>query len=113
MDGIDARREMGRAPPDLAVATEDRTRQPGHLTPPRVYYKNLYRFTWCFIGGNVALEDVDECDKGAQVTPWDGAGQTVGTATTNNLETCASTTFRLTAESTVWRSKILDTRSRN
>ena len=58
--------------------------QPEHQTGPRVYYKNLYRFTRCFIGGNVALEDVDECAGGAQVMLRDGAGQAVGTASTNN-----------------------------
>ena len=57
---------------------------PEYQTGPRVYYKNLYRFTKCFISGNVALEDVDECAEGAQVTLRDGSGQTVGTTTTNN-----------------------------
>ena len=57
---------------------------PEYQTGPRVYYKNLYRFTRCFIGGSVALKDVDECAEGAQVTLRDGSGQTVGTATTNN-----------------------------
>jgi hypothetical protein len=58
--------------------------QPQHQTAPRVYYRNLYRFTKCFISGNVALKDVDECAEGAQVILRDGSGQTVGTATTNN-----------------------------
>lgn len=57
---------------------------PEYQTGPRVYYKNLYRFTRCFISGNVALKDVDECAEGVQVTLRDGSGQTVGTATTNN-----------------------------
>ena len=58
--------------------------QPQYGTGPRVYYKNLYRYTRCFIGGNVALEDVNECAEGAQVTLRDSSGQVVGTATTNN-----------------------------
>jgi NAD-dependent dihydropyrimidine dehydrogenase PreA subunit len=57
---------------------------PEYQTGPRVYYKNLYRFTRCFISGNVALKDVDECAEGAQVTLRDGSAQLVGTATTNN-----------------------------
>ena len=37
---------------------------------PRVYYKNLYRFTQCFIGGSVAVErnGVIDCLEGAAVT---------------------------------------------
>jgi Fe-S-cluster-containing dehydrogenase component len=58
---------------------------PEYQTGPRVYYKNLYRFTRCFISGNVALKDVDECAEGAQVTLRDGSGQIVGAATTNNF----------------------------
>ena len=41
--------------------------QPHLNTHPRVYYKNLYRFTRCFISGSVALSDVDECAEGAVV----------------------------------------------
>jgi Fe-S-cluster-containing dehydrogenase component len=42
--------------------------QPQLNTKPRVYYKNLYRFTRCFISGSAALSDVDECAEGAVVT---------------------------------------------
>ncbi len=58
---------------------------PEYRTRPRVYYKKLYRYTRCFIGGSVALKDVDECAEGAQVTLRDGSGQTVATAKTNNF----------------------------
>lgn len=39
-------------------------------TKPRVYYKNLYRYTQCFIGGSVAVErnGVVDCLEGAEVT---------------------------------------------
>ena len=39
-------------------------------TRPRVYYKNLYRYTQCFIGGSVAVErnGVVDCLEGAAVT---------------------------------------------
>lgn len=39
-------------------------------TKPRVYYKNLYRFNKCFIGGSVVahVNGVLECVQGAQVT---------------------------------------------
>jgi Fe-S-cluster-containing dehydrogenase component len=43
---------------------------PHHKTKPRVYYKNLYRFTRCFIGGSVAYEKegVIDCAEGARVS---------------------------------------------
>ena len=43
---------------------------PNHKTKPRVYYKNLYRFLKCFIGGSVAIltEGREECVEGAKVT---------------------------------------------
>jgi len=33
--------------------------QPQYKTRPRVYYKNLYRYTRCLIAGSVALRDTD------------------------------------------------------
>lgn len=43
---------------------------PEYNTKPRVYYKNLYRFFKCFIGGSVAVEaaGVTDCAEGARVT---------------------------------------------
>ena len=69
---------------ELIGSEELEVYHPEYQTGPRVYYKNLYRFTRCFISGNVALKDVDECAEGAQVALRDGSGQTIGTATTNN-----------------------------
>ena len=42
---------------------------PEHKTKPRVYYKNLYRYNKCFIGGSVALikNKVEDCVSGAVV----------------------------------------------
>ncbi len=58
--------------------------QPQYQTQPRVYYRNLYRYTKCFIAGSVALKDVDECADGAKVTLRSGSGEAVDTAVTNN-----------------------------
>ncbi len=43
---------------------------PEYGTRPRVYYKNLYRFTKCFIGGSIAVDagGVVDCVKGAVVS---------------------------------------------
>ena len=44
-------------------------------TKPNVYYKNLYRYTKCFVGGSVVIKinKRDECAAGADVTLWKGA----------------------------------------
>lgn len=43
--------------------------RPELSTRPRVYYRNLYRFTKCFIGGSAtaSINGVSECAEGAQV----------------------------------------------
>jgi len=43
--------------------------QPQYKTTPRVFYKNLYRYCRCFIGGSVAVDTggVSDCVKGARV----------------------------------------------
>lgn len=57
---------------DLARLIEDQglaVMQPELGTNPRVYYRNLWRYTTCFIGGTVATE-IDgaiECVEGARV----------------------------------------------
>jgi len=42
---------------------------PEHKTKPRVYYKNLYRFNKCFIGGSIAKiqKNLEDCVKNAKV----------------------------------------------
>lgn len=54
---------------DIIKAERLEAYEPKYKTRPRVYYKNLYRFTKCFIGGSVAVqvEDKNECAEGAKV----------------------------------------------
>lgn len=52
-------------------------------TNPRVWYKNLHRWTHSFVGGTVAYRDTDECAEGAIVLLWSG-GAKVAEAVTNN-----------------------------
>ena len=61
--------------------------KPEWKTHPRVYYKNLYRFRRCFIGGSVAvqLDGVEDCAVGAQVTLLDAAGAAIGERTTDDF----------------------------
>jgi Fe-S-cluster-containing dehydrogenase component len=66
------------------------TYQPERKTNPRVYYKNLHRFTRCFIGGSVAVRvgDKEECAQGAKVTLLRGgkAGhETIGEQTADEF----------------------------
>jgi len=58
--------------------------QPELATKPRVYYKNLYRYAKCFIGGSVALQDTDECAEGAKVSLTKQSGDVTTTVVTNN-----------------------------
>lgn len=58
--------------------------QPQYKTKPRVFYKNLYRYTRCFIAGSVALKDKDECAEGASVTLIKDPKIKMGDAKTNN-----------------------------
>jgi Fe-S-cluster-containing dehydrogenase component len=51
---------------------------------PRVYYKNLYRYTRAFIAGSVALGEKDECAEGAKVTLIHGATKKTEVAAANN-----------------------------
>jgi Fe-S-cluster-containing dehydrogenase component len=52
--------------------------RPELKTLPHVLYKNLYRFTRCFIGGSVAYMsgEKEECAEGAKVTLVDADGKT-------------------------------------
>ncbi|UCB50431.1 MAG: carboxypeptidase regulatory-like domain-containing protein [Deltaproteobacteria bacterium] len=58
--------------------------QPQYKAKPRVYYKNLYRYTRCFVAGSVALQDIDECAEGAKITLRKGANKVVDKTVTNN-----------------------------
>ena len=57
---------------------------PEYKTRPRLYYKNLYRYTRCFIAGNVVFHDRDECAEGAEVTLSKGSKKVIDRVTTNN-----------------------------
>lgn len=50
---------------------------------PRVYYRNLYRWTKAFIGGTAVYGDTDECAEGARATVI-SEGRTTGQTVTNN-----------------------------
>ena len=54
-------------------------------TKPRVYYRNLWRYTKCFIGGTLSAESngVVDCVEGAQIT-LDKDGRTVAQTTSDN-----------------------------
>ena len=58
--------------------------RPQLKTSPRVYYRNLYRYTHCFIAGNVALKDTDECAEGATIIVLDSSKKEVERTETNN-----------------------------
>jgi Fe-S-cluster-containing dehydrogenase component len=55
-------------------------------THPRVYYKNLYRFSQCFIAGSVAVDNqgIVDCAGGATVTLYQGQ-QKLAEAVTDNF----------------------------
>ncbi len=48
--------------------------QPELNAKPRIYYRNLYRYDKCFVGGSVvaAVDGVEECMQGADVTLFQG-----------------------------------------
>jgi len=58
---------------------------PQYNTNPRVYYKNLYQFTQCFIGGSVAYEKegITDCAEGARVALRKGSEKISGVVTDN------------------------------
>jgi len=58
---------------------------PEYNTKPRVYYKNLYRFNKCFIGGSVAAQvaGITDCVEGALVTLYKDS-EKVDEAVTDN-----------------------------
>ena len=59
--------------------------QPESKTEPRVYYKNLYRYLKCFIGGSVAVEKdgMTDCAEGARVSLIKDS-KSIGEAMTDN-----------------------------
>jgi Fe-S-cluster-containing dehydrogenase component len=55
--------------------------KPGAETKPMVYYKNLHRFTRCFIAGSVAtsIDGRQECVEGAEIALFDTSNHQIGT----------------------------------
>ena len=53
-------------------------------TKPRVYYRNLHRWTKAFVAARVVCADTDECAKGAAMTV-ELAGRDVGAATSDTF----------------------------
>ncbi len=68
---------------ELAAAEGLEAFQAAWGTKPRVYYKNLHRWTKVFVSGSVAFKDTDECAEGARVTVAAG-GATVAEGLANN-----------------------------
>jgi Fe-S-cluster-containing dehydrogenase component len=62
------------------------TIKPELNTKPRVYYRNLWRYAKCFIGGTVSTEQngIVDCVEGARVRLLK-AGSTIAEATTDNF----------------------------
>lgn len=58
--------------------------RPGLKSNPRVYYKNLYRYTKSFIAGSIALREKDECAEGAKVKLTHESKKTTAVTKTNN-----------------------------
>jgi Fe-S-cluster-containing dehydrogenase component len=58
---------------------------PEYKTLPRVFYKNLYRYIKCFIGGSVAIEKdgIIDCAEGAKVTLFKNS-EKINEAVTDN-----------------------------
>jgi len=58
---------------------------PEFKTQPRIYYKNLYRYTTCFIGGDVTYSNagLTDCAEGAQVSLFKDATKLADTITDN------------------------------
>lgn len=69
----------------MAAAENLEVYHPEFGLSPRVYYKNLYRFTRCFIAGNVVLKDKDSCAEGAKVSLKDSTGKVVQTTTCDSF----------------------------
>ena len=60
---------------------------PEKKTNPHIYYKNLYRYLKCFIGGSVAIkiDGKEECAEGAAVVLFDKAGNKIAETAADNF----------------------------
>ena len=59
--------------------------QPELGTKPRVYYKNLHRYTKCFLGASLAAvtDGVTDCVEGARIVLWQGGEELAHTTSDN------------------------------
>lgn len=69
---------------NLVQSEEMEVWHPEYGLKPRVYYKNLHRYTHTFVAGNIVLKESDECVEGASITLRNGSGDVFGSAMTNN-----------------------------
>ena len=70
---------------DTLIQSEDlKVYHPEFGLKPRVYYKNLHRFTHSFIAGNIVVKETDECAEGVTITLRNSSGDTLGSTITNN-----------------------------
>lgn len=71
---------------EIILTEKLETYRPELKTGPTVYYKNLYRYTKCFIGGSVAtiLDGKEECVEGAVVNLLKDNGEKIGESVTDN-----------------------------
>jgi Fe-S-cluster-containing dehydrogenase component len=67
----------------MVAAEELEVLRPELGAKPRVWYKNLHRWTKVFASGSVAFKDTDECAEGAKVTV-SAAGAVAGEGLVNN-----------------------------
>ncbi len=58
--------------------------RPEYSASSRICYKNLHRYTRCFIAGGIALTETDECAENAEVTLVHESTQRTEVAQTNN-----------------------------
>jgi Fe-S-cluster-containing dehydrogenase component len=61
--------------------------EPNYKTKPHVHYKNLYRFTRCFIGGSVSvqIESKSECAQGARIILFGASNEKIDESVTDNF----------------------------
>jgi len=70
---------------DKLIQSEDlNIWHPEYGLKPRVYYKNLYRFTHSFVAGNIVVKETDECAEGVTITLRNSSGDILGSTITNN-----------------------------
>jgi Fe-S-cluster-containing dehydrogenase component len=82
--------------------------RPELKTRPRIYFKNLHRFTSAFLAGNVVFKDTDEVAENVKVTVK-GNNHSLSAATNNygdfKLDTLVPGTYTLTLEAPGYKSQ--------